>query len=89
MLLAREALDKLAQVSGIVEGTIISAEEWCERLGRRKSNRPSEQREIQAWQGEQKQLPSAREADTTMAGVDEEAPVRDLEQGDVEMTDQK
>ena len=36
LLLAREALDKLAQVSGIVEGTIVSAEEWCARLGRRR-----------------------------------------------------
>ena len=39
LLLAREALDKLAQVSGIVEGTIVSAEEWCDRLGRRRDSR--------------------------------------------------
>ena len=41
LLLAREALDKLAQVSGIVEGTIVSAEEWCDRLGKRRRNRPA------------------------------------------------
>lgn len=39
LLLAKEALDKLAQVSGIVEGTIVSAEEWCDRLGRRRDSR--------------------------------------------------
>ena len=37
LLLASEALDKLAQVSGIVEGTIVSAEEWLARLGKRRN----------------------------------------------------
>lgn len=41
LLLAREALDKLAQISGIVEGTIVSAEEWCARLGRRRHRTPA------------------------------------------------
>jgi hypothetical protein len=36
MVLAREGLDMMAQVSGVLDGTIVSAEEWCERLGRRK-----------------------------------------------------
>ncbi len=26
----------LAQVSGVLDGTIVSAEEWCERLGKEK-----------------------------------------------------
>ena len=41
LLLASEALDKLAQVSGIVEGTIVSAEEWLGRLGKRRSDTPT------------------------------------------------
>ena len=36
LVLAKEGLDMMAQVSGVVDGTIVSAEEWCERLGRRK-----------------------------------------------------
>ncbi|KAI9668998.1 MAG: hypothetical protein M1817_005155 [Caeruleum heppii] len=42
MVLAREGLDMMAQVSGVVDGTIVSAEEWCERLGRRKRGEPEE-----------------------------------------------
>ena len=41
LLLASEALDKLAQVSGIVEGTIVSAEEWLARLGKRRNGTPA------------------------------------------------
>ncbi|KAI1770024.1 transcription factor Opi1-domain-containing protein [Hypoxylon cercidicola] len=36
LVLAKEGLDMMAQVSGVLDGTIVSAEEWCERLGRRK-----------------------------------------------------
>jgi len=36
MVLAKEALDMMAQVSGVLDSTILSAEEWCERLGRKK-----------------------------------------------------
>ncbi len=43
MVLAREGLDMMAQVSGVVDGTIVSAEEWCDRLGRsRKRNEPDD-----------------------------------------------
>ena len=35
LVLAQEGLDMMAQVSGVLDGTIISAEEWCERLGRK------------------------------------------------------
>ena len=37
VVLAREGLDMMAQVSAVVNGTIVSAEEWCERLGRRRN----------------------------------------------------
>ncbi|KAI1469621.1 transcription factor Opi1 [Daldinia caldariorum] len=36
LVLAKEGLDMMYQVSGVLDGTITSAEEWCERLGRRK-----------------------------------------------------
>jgi hypothetical protein len=35
LVLAKEGLDMMAQVSGVLDGTIVSAEEWCERLGRK------------------------------------------------------
>ncbi|KAH0545315.1 hypothetical protein FGG08_000614 [Glutinoglossum americanum] len=36
LVLAREGLDMMAQVSGVLDGTIVRAEEWCERLGKKK-----------------------------------------------------
>jgi hypothetical protein len=42
MLLAREGLDMMLQVSGVLNGTIVSAEEWCERLGRKKREQREE-----------------------------------------------
>jgi hypothetical protein len=35
MVLAKEGLDMMAQVSGVLDGTIVSAEEWCEKLGKK------------------------------------------------------
>ena len=29
------SLDMMTQVSGVLDGTIVSAEEWCERLGKK------------------------------------------------------
>ena len=36
LVLAKEGLDMVSQVSGIVDGTIVSAEEWCERMGKKR-----------------------------------------------------
>jgi hypothetical protein len=36
LVLAKEGLDMMSQVSGVLDGTIVSAEEWCERMGRRR-----------------------------------------------------
>lgn len=47
LVLAKEGLDIVAQVSGIVDGTIVSAEEWCERLGRKKREEQGEITESQ------------------------------------------
>lgn len=35
LVLAREGLDMMHQVSGVVDGTIVSAEDWLVRLGRK------------------------------------------------------
>ena len=43
MVLAKEGLDMMAQVSGVLDGTIVSAEEWCERLGRKKREEVEQQ----------------------------------------------
>lgn len=42
VLLAKEAVDMMAQVSGVLDGTIQSAEEWCDRQGRSKRRREGE-----------------------------------------------
>lgn len=36
LVLAKEGLDMMSQVSDVLDGTILSAEEWCERLGRKR-----------------------------------------------------
>ncbi|KAF7550364.1 hypothetical protein G7Z17_g5763 [Cylindrodendrum hubeiense] len=42
LVLAKEGLDMVAQVSGVLDGTIVSAEEWCERMGKRRRNQDEE-----------------------------------------------
>ena len=36
LILAKEGLEMMTQVSGVLDGTIVSAEEWCERLGKKR-----------------------------------------------------
>jgi hypothetical protein len=36
LVLAKEGLDMVSQVSGVLDGTIVSAEEWCERMGKKR-----------------------------------------------------
>ncbi|KAI5461719.1 transcription factor Opi1-domain-containing protein [Mariannaea sp. PMI_226] len=45
LVLAKEGLDMVAQVSGVVDGTIVSAEEWCERMGKRRRGQQQQQDE--------------------------------------------
>ncbi|GJC87684.1 clock-controlled protein 8 [Colletotrichum liriopes] len=42
LVLAKEGLDMMSQVSGVLDGTIVSAEEWCERLGKKKRDQRDE-----------------------------------------------
>lgn len=55
MVLAKEGLDMMSQVSGVLDGTIVSAEEWCERLGRKKR----EEREMETDQEKSPMSPPA------------------------------
>ncbi|KAJ5183977.1 hypothetical protein N7492_001593 [Penicillium capsulatum] len=55
LVLANEGLDILGQVSGVVNDTLVSAEHWCERLGRK---RPESNSAPDA----EKQTPSAPDA---------------------------
>lgn len=43
LVLAKEGINMMAQVSGVLDSTIASAEEWCERLGRKKREAESEE----------------------------------------------
>jgi hypothetical protein len=62
LVLAKEGLDMVAQVSGVLDGTIVSAEEWCERMGKKK---PRNDETVQ--QGEASLLPQTEpEADVKM-----------------------
>lgn len=52
LVLAQEGLDMMQQVSTVLDGTIMSAEEWCDRLGRKRRNSQvdegrSQQRELE------------------------------------------
>lgn len=68
MVLAKEGLDMMSQVSGVLDGTIVSAEEWCDRLGRR---RPAQENHAVAPQGDSKGSRSGHEGDVRMGGQDE------------------
>jgi hypothetical protein len=37
LVLAKEGLDMVVQVSGVVDGTIVSAEQWLDRMGKRRA----------------------------------------------------
>ncbi|KAF4974115.1 hypothetical protein FZEAL_8953 [Fusarium zealandicum] len=42
LVLAKEGLDMVTQVSGVVDGTIVSAEQWLDRIGKRRHNQEEE-----------------------------------------------
>ncbi|KAI5777003.1 transcription factor Opi1 [Geopyxis carbonaria] len=41
LVMAREGLDMMRSVAEVVEGTLVSAEEWCERFGKRRGTEPA------------------------------------------------
>ncbi|KHN94927.1 clock controlled protein [Metarhizium album ARSEF 1941] len=47
LVLAKEGLDMVTQITGVLDGTIVSAEQWCERMGkRRRPTNDSDQLEL-------------------------------------------
>ena len=70
IVLAKEGLDMVLQVTGVVSGTIESAEEWCDRLGRRRERRTQESSTNQRSGTEKLGLHSS-EADVHMTGQEE------------------
>lgn len=52
LVLAKEGLDMVTQVTGVLDGTIVSAEQWCERMGKRR-NPDAEEREEAASSSQQ------------------------------------
>ncbi|KAH7318153.1 transcription factor Opi1-domain-containing protein [Stachybotrys elegans] len=53
MVLATEGLDIIIQVSGVLDGTIVSAEEWCERMGKKRDADTQDDKEKQTPQMEE------------------------------------
>lgn len=68
MVLAKEGLDMMSQVSAVLDGTIVSAEEWCDRLGRRRRGSP-DPRNVNGI--DNKDPRNGQEGDLTMSAPDE------------------
>lgn len=84
VVLAQEGLDMMAQVSGVLNGTIVSAEEWCDRLGRRRAapalaGEKQKPENISVRPVGQK-LSTGSVCDLKMAGMDEKVEVLALQQ---------
>ncbi|KAJ5494941.1 hypothetical protein N7539_000057 [Penicillium diatomitis] len=72
LVLANEGLDILGQVSGVVNDTLVSAEHWCERLGRKRpENKPVSDVEKQS----HLPLPSAGHTNGADISADIKAPI--------------
>ncbi|BCR89466.1 putative clock controled protein (Ccg-8) [Aspergillus chevalieri] len=69
LVLAQEGLDMMAQVSGVVNDTLVSAEHWCERLGRKRPERSNE--ETPASHPADVKQPVAQSPDVQMTGVEQ------------------
>jgi hypothetical protein len=54
LVLAKEGLDMMHQVSGVVDGTIVSAEDWLVRLGKKGKRDGETTLNIQAEDGAEK-----------------------------------
>ena len=48
MMLAQEGLNMMGQISGVVNDTLVSAESWCEKLGRRHGQQQKQQQQQQS-----------------------------------------
>lgn len=81
LVLANEGLDILGQVSGVVNDTLVSAEHWCERLGRKRpENKAAPDAENPS------HLPSPPDAQMYGADIKEPIVTESVAQEDVQMT---
>ncbi|KAL6235486.1 hypothetical protein BDW75DRAFT_141905 [Aspergillus navahoensis] len=78
LVLAQEGLDMMSQVSGVVNETLVSAEHWCERLGRkRRESKKSNTKNAEAqpaaleYPADIKQPVSDTPQDTPMTGLEQ------------------
>jgi hypothetical protein len=69
LVLAQEGLDMMSQVSGVVNDTLVSAEHWCERLGRKRPEKNTSETQPREYPLDTKQ-PITDTQDTTMAGTE-------------------
>ncbi|KAF7585605.1 hypothetical protein BBP40_010482 [Aspergillus hancockii] len=77
LVLAQEGLDMMSQVSGVVNDTLVSAELWCDRLGKK---RPDSKNQSEAQQPESQNVSFPADVkqpirepsqDVSMTGTDE------------------
>lgn len=73
LVLSQEGLDMMAQVSGVVNDTLVSAEHWCERLGRKRPQRENtNETASDAHSTDVKQPLTQNIDDVQMTGVEEQ-----------------
>ena len=65
LVLAQEGLDMMNQVSRVVNDTLVSAEDWCEKLGRRRRDQ-DEHQPLLAEKAESERQTSGRDGDVKM-----------------------
>lgn len=82
LVLAQEGLDMMAQVSGVVNDTLVSAELWCERLGKKRPGSDTKDAEAQAESESQAQTQIRTQNESFPVDVKEPIP----ETPDVQMT---
>lgn len=93
LVLAQEGLDMMVQVTRVVNDTLVSAETWCERLGRKRpgpnDSWPNDAKNGANEQQQQQQQPPPRPPPPPSSGeMDIKQPLADTgpPQEDVEMT---
>jgi transcriptional repressor OPI1 len=79
MMLAQEGLNMMGQVSGVVNDTLVSAESWCEKLGRRGGQQQQQQPALQAgdtkMEGDSEHVEYASQGSRSTVGRDEQMDV--------------
>lgn len=87
LVLAQEGLDMMVQVTRVVNDTLVSAETWCERLGRKRPG-PSDNWPNDAKNGANGEPPQQQSPPPPLPSSDIKQPLVDTAptQGDVEMT---